>query len=78
MCICAIGIDFASNYDLDHWFWNCSDSVLFFAFFYYHNKTNNISENPKASSHIFKLYRIGLPVTLRNFPKPVQTSHISV
>jgi hypothetical protein len=23
------GIDFASNYDFDHSFWNCSDSIVF-------------------------------------------------
>ena len=32
MYFCAKGIDFASFYDFDIWFWNCSDSAVFFVF----------------------------------------------
>ena len=35
MHLCIRGIDFASFYDFDIWFWNCSDSVIFLASFYY-------------------------------------------
>ena len=35
-CICVLGfIDFASFYDFDMWFWNCSDSVVFFVSLFY-------------------------------------------
>ena len=27
-------IDFATIYDFDIWFWNCSDSVVFFVFYF--------------------------------------------
>jgi hypothetical protein len=30
-CLCARSIDFASFYDGDIWFYNCSDSVIFFS-----------------------------------------------
>jgi len=32
MYICVGGIDFASSYEFSIRFWNCSDSVVFFAF----------------------------------------------
>ena len=31
-CICVSRIIFASFYDFDIWFWNCSDSVVFLGF----------------------------------------------
>jgi hypothetical protein len=31
------GIDFASFYDFDIWFWNCSDSLILFFSFYIYN-----------------------------------------
>ena len=35
-CICVLGfIDFASFYDFDMWFWNCSDCVVFFISLFY-------------------------------------------
>ena len=33
MYLCVWGIDFASFYDFDIWFWNCFDSVVSFLFF---------------------------------------------
>ena len=32
MCLSVRGIKFASFCDFDIWFWNCSDSVVFFIF----------------------------------------------
>ena len=36
MYLCVKGVDISSFYDFDIWFWNCSDSVVFFAFSFYY------------------------------------------
>jgi hypothetical protein len=36
VCLCVWGVYFASFYDFDIWFWNCSDSVGTFCFSFHH------------------------------------------
>jgi len=34
LCDCVLGVSILTFYDLDIWFWNCSDGVYFFFSFY--------------------------------------------
>ena len=43
------GIDFASFYDFDIVFWNCSDSVVFFAFHFICQTDSIICVNSKQT-----------------------------
>ena len=42
MYLCISGIDFSSFYDFDIWFWNCSDSVIFFVFLWFWNCSDSV------------------------------------
>ena len=59
----TIFLHFSSFYDFDVWFWNCSDSVVFFfqIFTYIHKRNNRLSpqiiEGKKILPCCPKLYR---------------------
>jgi hypothetical protein len=43
MYICVMGIDFASFYEFPNGFYNCSESVVFFVFYFMSYQSTSIS-----------------------------------